>query len=471
MIAMTAGELELNTRGFLERGSRDTPIIGISIDSRTLKPGELFFAIRGPRHDGHRFIPDALSKGALGIVADRGFPCPEDFPERRLLLKVQDTHQALKDLAASKRRRWPGTVVAVTGSMGKTTTKEFAAQILRSKFRVYQTPGNYNNLFGLPLALWGLDSAHDVAIFEMGMSSFGEIEEMCRIAAPSIGIITNVAPVHLEFFNSIEDIARAKAELVEALPRDGFLIYNADDLLVSAIADRFEGCKYSFGFSNQAEFRAQQVRVVSLLETRFRLFCRGSAAEAALPFAGAHYIMNALAGIALGHHLGIEIERMVETLSQLRQPAMRGEILRFEPGFVVIDDSYNSSPKALMQMIEVLSSVPSFARRILLAGEMLELGKDSELLHFECGVFAAARKIDLVLAVQGAACEIVRGARESGMSDSQALFFPDVDSAMEFICNQVRANDLILIKGSRAVHMERIVHYLLSRFGVATRVL
>ncbi len=404
----------------------------------------------------------------MGVVTDHGFGYSGDFPEGRILLKVEDTHQALKDLARLVRRRWPGILAAITGSIGKTTTKEFTAQILQSKLRVYRAPGNYNNLFGLPLALFGLNPDHDIGIFEMGMSAFGEIAEMCRIAGPSVGIITNVAPVHIAFFNSVEEIARAKGELAEALPADGTLIYNADDSLVSAIAARFKGLKCSFGFSGLAEVRAEQIEILGLEETRFRLSCGGVSMEATIPFAGAHYIMNALPGLALGNRLGIAPDRMVECLSRLQQPAMRGRILRFKEGFAVIDDSYNSSPRALMQMIEILASIPSFARRILVAGEMLELGKDSASLHFECGVFAASRNLDMVVGIQGAAREIVRGAIESGMPDSRALFFADTDAAVDFINGEVRRQDLVLVKGSRLVRTEKIMQSLRSRYGVAS---
>jgi len=352
--------------------------------------------------------------------------------------------------------------------MGKTTTKEFAAQVLQSKLGVYRTPGNYNNLFGLPLALFGLNSIHDIGIFEMGMSAPGEIAEMCRIAAPSVGIVTNIAPVHLAFFNSLEEIARCKGELIEALPYDGMLVYNADDPLVSALADRFPGTKFSFGFSEKADVRADQIEVAGLEKTRFRLWCAGAALKAAIPFAGSHYVMNVLPGVVLASQYAIAPERIVESLAVLRQPAMRGQILRFREGFTVIDDSYNSNPRALMQMIEVLAGVPSFARRILVAGEMLELGKEADSLHFECGVFAANRKLDLVVGIQGAAREIVRGAVEYGLPESQARFFQEVDAAKDFINGEVRKQDLVLVKGSRGVHTEKIVQSMRSRFGVAS---
>jgi UDP-N-acetylmuramoyl-tripeptide--D-alanyl-D-alanine ligase len=462
MPALSAQEVESGTGGTLTHGSMAVVFSSVSIDTRKLQSGDLFFAIRGPNQDGHRFVADAMAKGARGAVVERSFEYSGEFPG--VLIKVEDTHKALKDLAKSVRQRWPGLLAAVTGSMGKTTTREFTAQILQSDFSVYQTPGNFNNLYGLPLALFGLSRDHDFGIFEMGMSARGEIAEMCRIASPVIGILTNVAPVHLEFFKSIEEIAQAKEELAEALPADGTLIYNADDPLVREIAGRFPGRKVSFGFSGTADVRAGHLEIVSPEETRFELCSGGTARKAMVPLAGAHYVMNALPGVALGSLYNISLERMVQSLSQLQPSFMRGRILRFKQGFAVIDDSYNSNPRALMQMIEVLAAMPGFTRRILVAGEMLELGKDSDSLHFECGAFAAARGLDRVIGIQGAAREIVRAARESGIAEAQAHFFADSDSAAAFISGDLNKGDLVLVKGSRGVHTEKIVQSVRARF-------
>jgi UDP-N-acetylmuramoyl-tripeptide--D-alanyl-D-alanine ligase len=468
MVKLSAAEVESGMGGVLVTGSRGAAFSGVSIDTRTLGEDELFFAIRGPHQDGHRFIPEALAKGALGIVVEEKFEYPGEFPAGRVLYKVADTHEALKKLALSVRRNWPGTLVAVTGSMGKTTTREFAAQVMRSECTVYQTPGNYNNLFGLPLALFGLSPDRDFGIFEMGMSAPGEIAEMCRIANPMVGIITNVAPVHLEFFDSLEKIADAKAELAEALPAAGTLIYNADDPLVCGIAARFAGRKISFGCSASADVRAEKIQILGLDQTQFQLSCGGSAQRATIPFAGSHYVMNALAAVALGSLYNIALERMADCLGRLRAAAMRGQILRFSEGFAVIDDSYNSNPRALMQMIEVLAEVPSFTRRLLVAGEMLELGSASDRLHSECGECAAARRLDMVIGIQGAAREIVRAAAASGMPEARARFFPDSVAAAEFITGTLRAGDLLLVKGSRGVHTEKIVQHLRSHFDAVS---
>ena len=462
MFKLSAGEIESGTEGTLVQGARETILSGVSIDTRSLNPGSIFFAIRGPNQDGHRFIPDALAKGALGVVVEQGYDSGGEFPNDRILIKVADTHQALKSLARAVRLGWPGTLVAITGSMGKTTTREFATQLMQSKFPVYQTPGNYNNLFGLPLALLGLDSNYQMGIFEMGMSVAGEISEMCRIATPAIGIITNVAPVHLEFFDSIENIAHAKGELAQGLPSDGTLIYNIEDPLVRGIADRFPGRKISFGISGTADIRAENIEIIDLNQTRFQLTYARHSDTAFLPFAGSHYVMNALPGIALCSLFNIAPEQVVESLGRLQAVAMRGRIVRFRNNIAVIDDSYNSNPRALTQMIEGLAKMPFFSRRILIAGEMRELGSNSRQLHSECGAYAVRQGMDMVIGIQGDAQEIVQSAIESGLPESQAHFFADSEAAIDFVNSSVRPGDLILVKGSRGVHTEKIVKGLSS---------
>ena len=390
-------------------GNGNLSFSGVSIDTRTLHAGNLFFAIRGPRHDGHSFISNALSNGASGVVVASDYIHSGDFPVDKSLIRVADTHQALKDLARAVRQRWPGTPVGITGSMGKTTVKEFAAEMLQGACSVYRSPGNYNNLYGLPLAVCSLSGDDSIGIFEMGMSAPGEIAQMCRIAAPAIGIITNIAPVHLEFFNSLEEIASAKGELAEALPSDGTLIYNGDDPLVRSIAERFGGEKISFGTSGDTDIRADDIEIVGPDETRFRLSYGYTSMLAKVPLAGTHFVMNALPAVALGNLFDLSPDQIEDSLSRMKQASMRGQFLKFKNGFTVVDDSYNSNPQALKGMIEVLSRLPSFNRRLLVAGEMLELGRDSESLHYECGIFAANAHLDLAIPNFGIQERIVFG--------------------------------------------------------------
>ncbi len=469
MANMTAAQVESSTGGLLIAGSRDLMVSGISIDSRSLRRGDLFFAIRGPRNDGHSYVEAALTKGAAGAVVDPGYCVGSDYPADKLLLRVDNTHQALKDLAMDVRRLWRGTVIGITGSMGKTTTKEFAAQVLQTEYSVYRSPGNYNNLFGLPLALFGLSPDDHIGIFEMGMSAPGEIAEMCRIARPSIGVITNAAPVHLEFFASVEEIAKAKGELAEGLPRDGMLVYNLDDPLVRGIGERFAGKKISVGLSERADVHAGDIEITGLQETRFRLSAAGRTCRASIPMAGAHYVINALPAVGLGIHYRIDLEQIVESLRHLRQTQMRGQTLQFKDGFTVIDDSYNSNPRALSQMVATIARIPRFMRRILVAGEMLELGPQSGPLHYECGTRAAREGIDILVAVQGEAREIARGAIAAGMPDSAVHFFTEVNPATDYIVRRVQPGDVILVKGSRGVHLEKMVQTLRSNFAEQVR--
>ncbi len=469
MAHITAGEVESSTGGILVSGSRSAVVSQISVDSRTLRPGDLFFAIRGPHNDGHGYVPAAFSKGACGAVVETKYEPPPDLPRDRILIRVENTHQALKDLATDVRRQWRGSLVAITGSVGKTTTKEFVAHVLQTEYSIYRSPGNYNNLFGLPLSIFGLSPDDHIGIFEMGMSARGEISEMCRIARPDVGIITNVAPVHLEFFRSLEEIALAKGELAEALEPDGTLVCNADDALVREIASRFSGHTISFGLNDGADVKAENVEIVSLYETRFQVVCSGITHKASIPMAGLHYVMNTLPAIAVGRHYRISLEQILESLREIRQAPMRGQVLRFSEGFTLIDDSYNSNPRALMQMLETLGQLRFAQRRVVVAGEMLELGPESPLLHYQCGVRAAKCRTDLLIAVQGDARELARGAVEGGMPLSQARFFDDAGSATEFILGQIRPGDFVLVKGSRGVHLETTVQAIQSRFQEESR--
>ncbi len=463
MTQLTAGQVESSTGGILRSGTRADVASGVSIDTRTLHQGDLFFAIRGPNNDGHSYVEAALARGAAGIVVDMQFPIPPDFPHDRILLQVEDTHQALKYLATDVRRKWRGSLIAVTGSMGKTTAKEFATQVLQTEFSVYRSPGNYNNLFGLPLALFGLNEEDHIGIFELGMSAPGEIAEMCRIAQPDIGVLTNIAPVHLAFFSSIRDIAQAKAELVQSLPPHGLLVYNGDDPLVREVAGGYGGRTVSFGLTREVDVRARDVEITGLNETRFCLTCDGIDRKAMIPLAGTHFVQNALPAVALAIHFRLPMDQIIESLRLLHNARMRGQTVHFKEGFTVIDDSYNSNPKALMQMTATLCGIPNYVRRILVAGEMLELGDSSDALHYECGAWAARCGVDMLIGVRGSAREIVRGATETGMREDQVRFFAEIESAIDFVDGKVQVGDLVLVKGSRGVHLEKMVQELRSR--------
>ena len=429
-------------------GDRATLATGYSIDSRTIQPGELFFAVKGERFDGHDFVPQALEKGAVAAVVARG-----KFPETDKagpLIIVEDTLLSLQTLATAVRRLWGKSLIAVTGSAGKTTTKEAIAHVLASKFNVYKSAGNFNNHFGLPLMLLKLEPEHDVAVVELGMSHAGEIAALAEIAQPNVGVVTVVAPVHLEFFNSIADIARAKYELIESLPPDGTAVLNADDEYVSQFGRDFKGKVTTYGVALTATVRAEYIQSRGQQGSEFDVVAAGRRANGTLPLVGSHNIHNALAAVAVGLEQGIALPQAVGTLATLSPSDKRGEVLRFG-NITVINDCYNSNPKALSAMVDALASMPA-KRRIVVAGEMLELGPLGEQMHRECGRHMTEYKIDFLLGVRGLAQTMVSAAHEAGM---RVEFVATPEEAGAWLRANARDGDVILLKASRGVKLEK----------------
>jgi UDP-N-acetylmuramoyl-tripeptide--D-alanyl-D-alanine ligase len=514
-------------------------VAGVSIDSRTVQAGELFIAIHGVRHDGHVFVAASLGRGGVAAVVSRARVV--DYPEeiRRKLLVVDDTLAALQQLARAVREEWgrgPRSVgaerrlAAITGSTGKTTTKEILAALLATRLRVLKSEGNLNNEYGVPLTLLRLEEEHEAAAVELGMSHRGELERLAEIAQPEVGVVTCVAPVHLEFFSSVEEIAEAKRELIEHLgsgERKGEIgssklevrktknekqmpgagtssefpvaVLNADDPRVMGFAEGFTGTVLTFGFGPEADFRAERIedrgaegiafdfvgpggggeqetternnaeaqrtqrgtkkRVASAgQETRVRL---------ELPLVGRHNVLNALAALAAASVWGIGAAEAKRVFPTLAPAAMRGEVLKFAAGFTVINDCYNSNPKALASMVGLLAATRGYRRRILAAGEMLELGPSGAELHREAGRTAATNGIDWIFGVQGLARELLDGAEEAGQPGPRMKFFETSEEAAKFLAEFVEAGDVLLVKGSRGVKMERIVEALTRKYALA----
>jgi UDP-N-acetylmuramoyl-tripeptide--D-alanyl-D-alanine ligase len=454
-------------------GSRPGPgldpmarVAGVSIDSRTVRAGELFVAIHGPRHDGHDHVAAALDRGALAaIVAESQFGRYSDALGSRCIA-VADTFQALKQFASAVRQAWGGKIAGVTGSVGKTTTKEILAALLGTRFRILKSEGNFNNEYGLPLTLFRLDETHQAAVLEMGMSRPGELSRLAEIARPDVGVVTRVAPAHLQFFASVDQIALAKRELIEGLKgRQSVAVLNADDPRVAAFASYAPGRVLTYGISNPADFRAQAIEDRGALGSAFELIKGGKPSQLELGLAGRHVIANALAALAAASVWEIGVDEAHGVLRNLRAPAMRGELLQLANGAAVINDSYNSSPAALHAMIEVLAATPDYRRRILAAGAMRELGPTSAQLHREAGAFAAETgKIDWLVGVEGDAAHIVEGAVAAGIPKARTRFFSSSHEAAGFLSDFVRSGDLLLVKGSRGVKMELLVESLQSRY-------
>jgi UDP-N-acetylmuramoyl-tripeptide--D-alanyl-D-alanine ligase len=448
-------------------------VAGVSIDSRAVGRGQLFVAIRGPRHDGHDFVAAALQAGAEAalVATNRISSYPEEIRGR--LFAVGDTLAALQELARAVRRAWGKRIAAVTGSVGKTTTKEILAALLGAKFRVLKSEGNLNNEYGLPLTLLRLEPEDKAAVVELGMSHRGELRRLAEIAEPEVGVVTRVAPVHLEFFSSIDEIALAKRELIEGLTgQDRVAVLNADDPRVARFAEVARGRVLTFGCSPAAQFRAEKIQDHGAAGSEFEFVGPGERVRLTLALPGRHSVENALAALAAASVWGLTAADAANVLRNIKVGEMRGRLLQFAAGFALINDSYNSNPVALAAMIELLANTGDaktgiYRRRILAAGEMLELGPDSAKLHREAGRCAASRKLDCVVAVQGNAVEIVNGAIEAGMPASQAHFFDDSTAAAAFLSDFVRPRDLLLVKGSRGVKMERIVEALHAKYPLA----
>ena len=372
---------------------------GYSIDSRTVGNGELFFAVRGERLDGHDFVSAAIEKGAVAAVVRKDQL--NHFPGNTRLLAVEDTLVALQTLATAVRKLWGKPLIGVTGSAGKTTTKEAIAHVLASKFRVLKSEGNFNNHFGLPLMLLKLQPEHDLAVIEMGMSHAGEIRALAKIAQPEIGVVTNVAPVHLEFFDSLAGIARAKYELVESLPSSGTAVLNADDEYVSQFGRDFKGRVIKYGTATNADVRAENLQSNGADGSEFEIVVGESREHARLPLVGDHNVLNALAAVSVAKACGMKVSEAVAALSTLKPADKRGQVVQVG-NITVINDCYNSNPKALHAMIDALAAIKG-KRRILVAGEMLELGPAGEEMHRAAGKHAAEKKIDLLLGVRGLA--------------------------------------------------------------------
>jgi UDP-N-acetylmuramoyl-tripeptide--D-alanyl-D-alanine ligase len=447
----TGGEL-LPRHGAVREGCGG----GYSIDTRTLQPGDVFFAIRGERFDAHEFVTAAFERRACAAVVDKLHAVRlaaelQGGAREHCLVAVDDPLIALQMLAAAVRRHWGKRVIAVTGSAGKTTTKDMIAAVLETRFRVRKSAGNLNNHFGLPLQLLKLEPEDEVAVLEMGMSAAGEIAALARIAAPDWGVVTNVGMAHAEgFADGQAGIARAKYELVAGLPRRGVAFLNADDAYVSQFGRDFHGKAIYYGTTATAQVRAEQIEEQGAEGTRFRVVANGDAAEVSLALLGRHSVLNALAAMAVAREAGIPLEVAAAALEQMRAGEKRGEVVEFA-GAKIINDCYNSNPEALRSMIAVLAAMPA-DRRILVAGEMLELGPESAALHAACGRAAAEAGVDWVIGVRGLAAALVEAARQGG---ARVIFAEAPEQAGRWLKEHVRAGDAVLLKASRGVRLER----------------
>ena len=460
----------------VEGDQSTVPVTGWSVDTRTQNVGDLYFALRGPNHDGHDFVATAIEKGAAGVVVEKGGQPEREYrsltvaartssaPSRDRqgavfplspFLVVGDTLRALQDLGAWARRNWGGQVVGVTGSAGKTTTKDVIAHLLENELPVGKTVGNFNNHVGVPLSILRLPDQCRVGVLEMGMNHGGEIRDLAAIARPDVGVVTNVGYAHVEFFDSIEGVADAKRELIEGLERDGVAVLNADDARVLRFRDSHPGRSVTFGFSPCADVKAEAVDL-GATGTRFRAL--GVDFETSLT--GRHAVSNLLAAIAVAQVFGIAPERLREPVRTFTIGKMRGERLEHH-GIVVWNDCYNSNPEAAQAMIDVLGKTPA-ARRIAVLGEMLELGQAAEELHRRLGRYASEHGVDRLIGVRGSARAMVEEAVAAGLPESAVRFVDEPAEAGDLVREWARPGDAVLFKGSRGVRVEKALERFLK---------
>ncbi len=453
------------TGGRLEQGTLEQEIGGISIDSRTTGKGELFVAIRGDRFDGHEFVAAAITRGALGAVVE----APKIAAARQgdvAIVSVADTTQALQDIARDVRRRARTKVVAITGSAGKTTTKEVAADFLSTRFRVFRNKGNLNNHIGLPLSLLELRSKPDVAVVELGMNHPGEIRTLVRVAEPEVRVWTNVGDAHLGFFASPDAIADAKAEILEQARPTDRLVANADDDRIAARITSFGGRVTTFGIDRPADVQATRIEDRGLDGTRAVVRTPIGEMRLETPLLGLGNLANVLAATAVAVNFEVPLHAIADRARFLQPAHHRGEMLRLPGGLTLIDDSYNSSPSALRRALDVVKAAGGSARKVAVLGEMLELGAHSERLHRECGAAAAEAGLDLLITVGGMAAKaLAEQAIVNGMAAGAVSYVDTNAAAAQLAAQLTRPGDLVLVKGSRGIGTDVVVDRLKAEYA------
>jgi UDP-N-acetylmuramoyl-tripeptide--D-alanyl-D-alanine ligase len=463
-LSLTAADIAASAGGRVVHGDPAAVIGRIAIDSRTLEAGDCFVAIQGERFDGHDFVADVLARGAGGVVISRDFA--GEAPPEAVVIRVDDTTRALQDAARAVRRRSGARVVAITGSAGKTTTKEVAAEFLASRHRVFRNKGNLNNHIGLPLSLLELRARPEIAVVELGMNHPGEIRTLVGIAEPDVRVWTNVGDAHLGFFDSADAIADAKAEILDGADADDVLVANANDARIMRRVAWFLGRVVTFGIDTPADVSATHVEHRGLLGTSAELRVPTGTATLLTPLLGLGNLSNVLAATAVAVQFDIPVSQIVETAARLRPATHRGELLRLPGGVTLIDDSYNSSPAALRQALETVAAAAGCARKVAVLGEMLELGAHADALHREAGRAAAAAGLDVLIAVGGPpAGALADGAIAAGMARGAVTRVATREEAADAALARVRPGDLVLVKGSRGIGTDLVVARLKAEFA------
>jgi UDP-N-acetylmuramoyl-tripeptide--D-alanyl-D-alanine ligase len=453
------------TGGTLFQGSGNASFSGISTDSRTIAEGELFIALRGARFDGHHFAQEVLEKRAGGVVIDEDKVGDIRWNgyQSRAVITVKDTLRALGDLARERRRRYQTPVIALTGSNGKTTTKEMISACLETTFPILKTKGNLNNLIGLPLTLLKLTEKERVVVLEMGMNVPGEIQRLTEIAEPDVGLITNIEKVHLEGMGTLERIKEEKGELFRRMKKDGTILVNQDDPRVIELASEFLGQKITYGIRHPSDVMAKEIRLRGGEGTFFILMMEGETMEIVLPLLGKHFVPNALSAIAVSTLFGIELEKIKEALEHLQPSPMRMEVIRLKDGITLINDAYNANPRSMELALEILSTMKEKGRAIAVLGDMLELGDFSVEAHQWLGERIGKLAIDFLLALGEEAPVVVASSIRHGLDPERARVVESHPEAVSILKKVIQEGDWVLVKGSRRMEMEKVAAGLMER--------
>jgi len=454
---LTAGMVAGATGGRLVAGSPDRAFDAVSTDSRTLAAGSLFIALRGDRFDGHAFLDRALDQHAAGVLVSTLPSSPMPAGGQAAVILVDDTLEALQRLGRAVRRQSGARVVAITGSAGKTTTKEVAAEFLSARYRVFRNKGNLNNHIGLPLSLIELHRGPDVAVVELGMNHAGEIQTLVRLAEPDVRVWLNVGDAHLGHFESRESLAHAKAEILGDAAPSALAVVNADDVLVMAQMRAWTGRRILFGEAAGADVRARHVSDRGFDGTTADVDTPIGPLRLSVPLAGRAQLSNVLAAVAVAVDFGIPRADIEARAAALHAVPRRGEVTRLSSGVRLVDDSYNASPAAVRAMLAALAATPVTGRRVAVLGEMLELGLSSRALHDACGRAAAEARVDELIVIGGAAADgLVDGAVAGGLVRARVHRFADSASAAPEVPRLVRGGDLVLVKGSRGTRTDLV---------------
>ncbi|HHW32322.1 MAG TPA: UDP-N-acetylmuramoyl-tripeptide--D-alanyl-D-alanine ligase [Clostridiaceae bacterium] len=458
MLALKCSEILAAVRGVLLNGTPDAEITGVSIDSRKIMDGDLFIPIKGERYDGHDFIEQAVNSGAKAVLTSKDIKIDGGSI---VVIKVNDTKKALGDLAAYYRSKFNIPFIGITGSVGKTSTKEMVACVLGQHLNTLKTMGNYNNEIGLPLSVLNLDSRYQAAVFEMGMNSFGEISRLTSIVKPDVAIITNIGMAHIEKLGSRQNILKAKLEILEGLSKEGLVILNGDDKLLSGMRGLLGFRTKYFGTEEEVDYKAENIRLAGEKGSYFEIRIDGVDYEIYVPAPGIHNVYNALAAIASGIELNIPVDDIIKGIREYKPEKMRLNIIELKD-IKIIDDTYNANPQSMEAALNVLKDVAGNSRKIAVLGDMLEMGEWADQAHYGIGKLAFSKGINYIITVGNNAKKIAEGALNSGANPENVKTFENNAQGWNYLKELIMSGDVILVKGSRSMKMEEIVNKLMT---------